>query len=1087
MYSRNLESCVLRLAAERGYLQGAAPEDLDADLLLDPEALRHSSHFGPRLDRLAAKGLLSRSQLDKLVWEVVLDAQPEDSLPAEAPSPEPPTAPKPLPDLESGLETTFSGRFLEFQLVGEGATAKVYKAFDAQLQRWVALKFLKTTHAGRREALLREARAQAKVEHPNVCRVHEVGEMDGHGYILMEFARGGTLDRVAASLEPEAIVALLRDVAEGVHAAHRHGLVHLDLKPGNILLQPKEDGTFRPLVTDFGMVLDEEGERRGLPCPMGTPPYSSPEQVAGRTRDLDRRSDIHALGVILYVMLCRRFPFEALDFHGLLEAILHQRPIPASHVNPRIPADLEGVLETCMAKDHLKRYPSAQALADDLQRYLSGEPVQAVAQDRLYRVRKWATRNLALAWVLVAASLACVGLATAGLVGVYRVRNQARLAKLFQRDADEMEAILKDAHRMPFHDISPEVAKVETRMKQVRETMAREGRQAHGPGLYALGRAHLLLGDPEMAQEELQQAWQAGFQVPEVAAALGAAYGRTYQLKLAEFGTLRQGPIRWLFNRDQMPASVLARLQKQYLDPSHRNLKEGQSSMSPFQRTCFEGQTSLQEGRPELALQRAQEAAHMEPGDAAAPILEAAAYGAMAARAQIDSQHSRMSTLLDAMESALDHAGDLERSSPEVHEMRAQARSLRLSMRIDQHLATPGDLDSALGATDRLLQVDPRNPKAYVQKAIIQYLWLEFASTRGEDVRAPMRLAIQAAEMAQALKPSFAWASFVKANALYVMASTSRRYFGEDPGTNLRASLREYEGLLKQSNFKEQILQNMGDCYFQLGLYEATHGNPGAEKDLEASVRHYQQANDTNPNAKTYFAMASPLKWLGRVADGKGDDPVPCYDRAIEAYQHALTLNPDQAMCLGRLADLHVLRAERRAREGNDPARDVDAAMKAAEASVRIKPDLMIGHANRAEAALVQAEWNTRKGQDPRPLLALAGQSLAEAGRRDPKDPDLMLDHGKLAREQVRWGIVSGGAIDRPLKEGLGIVERILAASPGYPMAYFLKGELLLLAARRPDRRREVWRAEAFQALERSQALNPNLQRAVAALRKEFE
>ncbi len=1087
MYSRNLESCVLHLAAQRGYLKGAAPEDLDADLLLDPEALQHSSHFGPRLDRLAAKGLLSRSLLEKLVWEVVLDAQPVASLPAEAPSLEAPAAPVPLPDLESGLETTFSGRFLEFQLIGEGATAKVYKAFDAQLQRWVALKFLKTTHAGRRDALLKEARAQAKVEHPNVCRVHEVGEMGGHGYILMEYARGGTLDRAAASLELEAIVGLVRDVAEGVHAAHRHGLVHLDLKPGNILLQPKEDGTFRPLVTDFGMVLDEEGGRRGLPCPMGTPPYSSPEQVAGRTRDLDRRSDIHALGVVLYVMLCQRFPFEALDFHGLLEAILHQPPVPASRVNPRVPEDLEGILETCMAKDLLKRYPSAQALADDLQRYLSGEPVQAMPQGRIYRARKWAKRNRALAWVLVAASLVCAGLATAGLVGVYRVRNQARLAKLFLRDADEMETILKDAHRMPFHDISPEVAKVEGRMQEVRDTMAREGRQARGPGLYALGRAHLALGDPEKAQEELQEAWNAGFQAPEVAAALGAAYGRTYQLKLAEFGTLRQGPIRWLFNRDQMPATVMARLQKQYLEPANRNLREGKSSLSPYQRACFEGQTSLQEGQPELALQRAQEAAHMEPGDAAAPILEAAAYGAMAARAQLDSQYARMSALLDAMESALDHAADLERSSPEVHEMRAQARSLRLSMRIDQHLATPEDLDSALGATDRLLQVDPRNPKAYVRQAIIQYLWSEYAATRGEDVRVPMRHAIQAAEKAQALKPSFAWASFVKANALYVMASTSRRYFGEDPGTHLRASLREYEGLLKQSNFKEQILQNMGDCYFQLGLYEATHGIPSAEKDLDASVRHYQQALDTHPNAKTYFALASPLKWLGRLADGRGDDPIPFYDRAIEAYQRALALSPDQAMCLGRLADLHVFRAERRARVGNDPSRDVDAAMKAAEASVRIKPDLMIGHANQAEAALVQAEWNIRKGQDPRPLLARAGAELAEAGWRDPKDPDLMLDHGKLAREQVRWGIASGGSIDRPLKEGLDTVEKILAASPGYALAYFLRAELLLLAAKRPDRRREARRAEAYQALDRSVALNPNLQRAAAALRKEYE
>lgn len=1087
MYSKNLESCILRIAAERGYLEGVDPQDLDADLLLDPEALKRSSHFGPRLDRLVVKGVLTQGLLEQLVWEAVLDAEGPASIPAEADHQIPPGQPKPLPDLDSGLETAFSGRFQEFQLVGEGATAKVYKAFDAQLHRWVALKFLRTTQAGRRDALLKEARAQAKIEHPNVCRVHEVGDMEGHGYILMEYARGGTLDRVAASLAPEALVALLRDVAEGVHAAHRQGLVHLDLKPGNILLQPKEDGTYRPLVTDFGMVLDEEGGKRGLPCPMGTPPYSSPEQVAGRIRDLDRRSDIYALGVILYVMLCRRFPFEASGFHDLLEAIQHQKPIPASRVDSRIPEDLEGIIETCMAKDRLKRYPSAQALADDLQRFLAGEPVQAVARGRGYRIRKWAKRNRALAWVVVAAILACSGLAAAGLVGVYRVRNQARLARHFQRDADEMEAILKDAYRRPFHDISPEVSQVESRLQHVRDTMAREGRAARGPGLYALGRTHLALGDPETARQELQQAWQEGFQVPEVAAALGVAQGRAYQLQLAEYATLRQGPVRWLFSREQMPPATLLRLQKEYLEPSRQNLHLGQASLSPFQRASFEGQVALHEGRPELALQRAREAAQLAPGDASAPLLEAAAYGAMVERAQVEAQPDRIPGLLVAMEAVLDRAADLERSSPDVFEMRAQAKFLHLTMLMDRHQATLKDLESALAATDRLLQVNPRHWKAYVQKAVIQIWWSEYLATKGEDGRPALRLAIQAAEQAESLKPGFSWALYAKAKAVYFLGATARRYYGDDPTLPMQTALGVYEELLKTSLFREQILHNMGECYLQKGLFGSTQGRPDAPSDLQESVRCFQGSIDLSPNAKTYFALGSPLKWLGRLSDWQGEDPIPHYDRAIEAYRQALARNPDQAMCLGRLADLLVLRAGRRMRMGTDPAQDVDAAMNAAEAGIRIKPDLMIGHANRAEAALIQAEWNTRQGLDPRPLLTVARKGLAEAVRWDPKDPDLMLDFGKLHREALRWEVVTGGAIERPLADGLRMVEKILAVSPSYSMAYFLKGELLLLAAKRPDRRRERWRSEAYQALERSLALNPHLRREIAELRKEFD
>jgi serine/threonine-protein kinase len=150
------------------------------------------------------------------------------------------------------------------------------------------------------------------VEHPNVCKVYEVGELDGQPYIAMQLVLGSTLSQVGQALLLRDKVETMRDVADAVHVAHRQGLIHLDLKPGNILMEPKESGGFRPLVTDFGLYMREGAQvgelfqQRWLP--LGTPPYSSPEQLSASWEELDRRSDVYSMGVVLHWLLSGRTP-----------------------------------------------------------------------------------------------------------------------------------------------------------------------------------------------------------------------------------------------------------------------------------------------------------------------------------------------------------------------------------------------------------------------------------------------------------------------------------------------------------------------------------------------------------------------------------------------------------------------------------------------------------------------------------------------------------------------------------------------------------------------------------------------------------
>jgi tetratricopeptide (TPR) repeat protein/predicted Ser/Thr protein kinase len=290
--------------------------------------------------------------------------------------------------------------------IGSGGMGEVFKAWDPDLQRHVALKYLKHDDPVLVERLLREARAQARVDHPSVGKVYEVGEDDGRPFIAMEFVDGVPLDVAAAGLSVEQKVLLVKQVADAVQAAHTAGLIHRDLKPANILVADR-DGRPHPFVLDFGIArLEEVAGLTMTGQVMGTPGYLSPEQARGEVATLDRRTDVFSLGVVLYELLGGARPFSGDSNVEILMRLIEDEPEPLRKIVPRLPKDLETVVMTCLEKDPDRRYPSAKALADDLGRFLAGDPVEARpigARERLVRrARKNPVATSALAAALVA-------------------------------------------------------------------------------------------------------------------------------------------------------------------------------------------------------------------------------------------------------------------------------------------------------------------------------------------------------------------------------------------------------------------------------------------------------------------------------------------------------------------------------------------------------------------------------------------------------------------------------------------------------------------------------------------------------------
>ncbi|AMV29646.1 Serine/threonine-protein kinase PknB [Gemmata sp. SH-PL17] len=354
--------------------------------------------------------------------------------------------------------------------VGRGGMGVVYKARQLNLNRTVALKMiLSGIHAGptERERFKREAESVAALQHSHIVQIFDIGEASGHPYLALEFVEGGSLAQhlSGAPWNDKRAAELIEILARAMQFAHAAGIVHRDLKPGNVLLNAEREATegalvagsalraacagFVPKVTDFGLAkrLNETfggdvGTRTG--AVMGTPSYIAPEQAGGRTRDIGPAADVYALGAILYELLTGRPPFRGETPLETVLQVLHDDPVPPKRLHPLVPRDLETICLKCLSKQPIHRYASASELADDLRRFLNGEPILARPLSAWGRGAKWAKRHPSLAVLLSMTIVATVALVAVLSTAYFRVRDAASAEAhekwIAQQERDRAEA-----------------------------------------------------------------------------------------------------------------------------------------------------------------------------------------------------------------------------------------------------------------------------------------------------------------------------------------------------------------------------------------------------------------------------------------------------------------------------------------------------------------------------------------------------------------------------------------------------------------------------------------------------------------------
>jgi serine/threonine-protein kinase len=304
------------------------------------------------------------------------------------------------------------GDYELLEQIGRGGQGVVFRARQKSLNRTVALKIIGLGQWATKAHLKRfrlEAEAAARLEHPGIVPIHEVGERDGSCYFSMKFVEGGQLDEVAKR-EPMAIrpaVELIAKVARTVHYAHEHGILHRDIKPGNILLDAKGE----PHLTDFGLarLVESESSVTHTLDVLGTPSYMAPEQAVGNNAHITSATDVYGLGAVLYQLLTGQPPFAGGTTYETIKLLLDTEPRQPRLLNPKIDRDLSTICLKCLEKDPKRRYSSALALAEDLEHWLRHEPILARRTGILVRGKKWVRRNptsavLAVALVALAAA-----------------------------------------------------------------------------------------------------------------------------------------------------------------------------------------------------------------------------------------------------------------------------------------------------------------------------------------------------------------------------------------------------------------------------------------------------------------------------------------------------------------------------------------------------------------------------------------------------------------------------------------------------------------------------------------------------------
>ncbi|WNG33685.1 protein kinase [Archangium violaceum] len=971
---------------------------------------------GP-LELLRARGRLSEQTLAAL--------RPRHDEPVGAPSPlvgAPTLGPTPTPRDHDPAVPSFPvpgwERYQGLRFLGQGGMGQVFLAYDPRLHRHVALKFVKGDDAEVVRRLLSEARAQARVEHERVCQVHEVGELQGRAYIAMQFIDGVPLGQLASELTVEQKALVLRDAAEGVHAAHRAGLIHRDLKPSNILVERTGDGRLKPYVMDFGLAHDWTTQgATATGSVLGTPHYMSPEQARGEVGQLDRRADVYSLGATLYHLLTGQLPIPGTHGLEVLNNIATVEPRPPRALNPNLPPDLEAIVLKCLEKDRSARYDSAHALAEELDRFLAGEPVQARPAGLGYRLRKKVRKHrFAVSVAALAFLLVCGALGWAGFTRQQAVQRE-RFARRFTEKVERIEALARYSGLSRLHDIRADRARLREHMRELEVESRQAGRVAEGPGNYALGRGYLALGDDRKAREHLEAAWSQGFREPRVAWALALVIGRLYREQLLEVETLQSAQRRQARREE---------LERQYREPALSYLRQSEGAEVPSTEYVA-ALLAFQENRFDEALAQLDMLGSQLSWFYEAPLLRGDILRFRAQQHRNQGDRERALADLEAGRRALTAAVATGESLPEVQLALAQLEYTAMVTELYGRGDVMPCYTRGLEAVARTLVADPDSPDARFWEARFHNRLAEDRINKGGDAEESLQKAIAAVRRVLEVQPGDARARRELGQSLWRQAR-SRQSRGLDPSEPLRQAIETLEALAPKERDYEfhatlgLIFRTWADYEDQTGADPLLHYAQAIE-----SYRQAIQLDERIPDAWINLGQAH----LKRASNPRVPDPEGELEQARIALEKSRTLNPQNFVAWFLGGTLHTELASRRRRGGGDPRPELVTAAAFFQRGIDINAKVAPLHNGLGIALLEQAREAWDRGEEPFALLAQAQAAHERAVTVAPKQGLGQNNVGEVLATRAAYRLLLGEDPSAEVRGAEAAYQQAISLLPG--------------------------------------------------------